>query len=348
MLQFLQGEIMIDICKKEYLSQIESFVSTTAPYQQVLVLYDFTAPSMLIDEINKALFQKCILTKYLSKDHSDDSALTQLIAESQFRACIIISQHYCHFPIENILYIPTAFDVLTIVDDNVNTLVCPDIISANISNSNNTICKTLAHIQNFLYEQLFCYSIDNNKTITFEISQLINLINNYYLISTNFDIENIIINYYEIICKINNFLLKINKNIVKIDINDYFLKDFIFIQQIYYYIFVLIKNNSTQIFDVYKCAKKNVIFSKKYFDFINYFYSLCADQNIQYCIYHYCNHFSLALQSSLRALNIAQDNLFMQNQDNSLHFSLAQTLLQKDIDTNNKTLLGYAKLLNII
>ncbi|MFQ6773339.1 MAG: hypothetical protein ACLRFG_02565, partial [Clostridia bacterium] len=70
--------------------------------------------------------------------------------------------------------------------------------------------------------------------------------------------------------------------------------------------------------------------------------------NIQYCVYHYCNHFSLALQSSLRSLNIAQDNLFMQNQDNSLHFGLAQTLLQKDIDTNNKTLLGYAKLLNII
>ena len=123
------------------------------------------------------------------------------------------------------------------------------------------------------------------------------------------------------------------------------MQDLITIEQIYLYTFINIKCGYTQIFDVYKMAKKFIPFSKSYFKFINYFYSLCADNEMHYAIKNYCNNFIQILQNNLRAINSLK---FISSTSAGLNMKLAQEMLKKNIDTNKKTLLAYSKLLNII
>ncbi len=335
---------MIEIAQNDYLEKVKNIVKAKAPYQPVLLIYDFTTPASLVDELNQVLKTECVLTKYLTRDTNVDDFLHELVEKSSFRLAITIGQEYAQIDIETV-FIPTSYNCLSFINFESQTIVIPDIINANISNQSSTAFANLVYIENALIEQIFHHSILNDKSICFELNQIINIINNFYIESSNLNIDNFIIKYFEIIINIHNFLLKNNENIDIFNINQFSLQDLITIEQIYLYTFINIKCGYTQIFDVYKMAKKFIPFSKSYFKFINYFYSLCADNEMHYAIKNYCNNFIQILQNNLRAINSLK---FISSTSAGLNMKLAQEMLKKNIDTNKKTLLAYSKLLNII
>ena len=333
---------MIEIAINDYIKKVRDFVKTKAPYQPVLLIYDFTTPATLVNELYDVVKTECILTKYLTRDTTTDSFLDELVEKSQFRLAIVIGQDFQQIDSLEMLYIPTGYHCLSYINFENESLIIPDVINANIANQSSTAFANLIYIENALIEQIFHHSILNNKSICFELNQIIN---NFYIESSHLNIDNFILKYFEIIINIHNFLLKNNENIDIFNINQFSLQDLITIEQIYLHTFINIKFNNTQIFDVYKMAKKYVPFSKTYFKFINYFYSLCADNEIHYAMKNYCNHFIQILQNNLRAINSIK---FISSSNEGLNIKLAQEILQKDIDSNKKTLLAYSKLLNII
>ena len=322
-----------------YLDNIEEFITRHAPYQQALLIFDLSAPSGIIDDVSNRISKKCLLTKYLLRDKDSDDTLAKMLSQHCFRAAVVLSSKEQTFCTHN-LFLPTTLDYIY-EDDKVNLLICPHIISGN---ENYLGQKCLAYIDVELIEVMFKALIENDNAEATKVAELINNVNHFLTISPCLDNEKLSENYFQLVNKINLTISPKRIDIDKINIKKYDLNDFLVIFNIFSYTFFASENNYSY-FDVYKCAKKFVPYSKKYFHFIEYFYELCTDIKIKYILAHYKQQLSSIIVSIVKAIKSL--SLFSYVQRPTRGLELARQLVSCDIENDDKTFLACAKLYNI-
>ena len=328
---------MITVVETSYLIEIENHILKHAPYQKVLFVYDLTADMLVVDNIYNRLKNQCVLTKYFLQNEDRDDRLAELLITDDFRVAIIYAARPQNFAPHNLI-IPTSCCLL-VPNSNSEFLICPQLIN---DSAQMQAYLSLSSLCVELIESMFTSCLENDTQSASNIYRLICHIINFFTNSICIDNTTFILSYYQIIQTINK--KQMIQNIRKININNYFLSDFLVIFNIFLFIFYDNKN-ILPIFDIYKIAKNKRKYSDNYFHFINYFYALYLNTNIRQTLSKYKAQFISTLTSLTKAINYVDFTHHTANASHSL--ALAEDLVSGDIENDRPTLLAYAKLHNI-